>query len=71
LFVLRQNFTPKENIELVDSLYKNAKFKKLNIVFNGIKKGGSYGYTYGYYAESEEESGLLNNILIGLKKKME
>lgn len=69
LFVLRQNFTPKENIELVDSLYKNAKFKKLNIVFNGIKKGGSYGYTYGYYAESEEESGLLNNILIGLKKK--
>lgn len=71
LFVLRQNFTPKENVELVDGLYKNGKFKKLNIVFNGIKKGGSYGYTYAYYGEGEEDSNLLNYILIGLKKKME
>ena len=71
LFVVRQNFTPRENLELVDNLYRNAKFKKLNIVFNGIKKGGSYGYSYGYYGENDDETNILSNILIGLKKSME
>jgi len=70
LFVVRQNFTPKEKIELVDNLYKYNKFKKLNIIFNGIINGGGYGHNYGYYEENDEGNNLLNDIVIGLKKKM-
>lgn len=71
LFIIRQNFTPKDKMELVNDLYRNIKFKKLHIIFNGIKKGGGYGYGYGYYEESEKGRNLVNDILMGLMKKRE
>ncbi|MDQ3190400.1 MAG: polysaccharide biosynthesis tyrosine autokinase [Bacteroidota bacterium] len=56
LFVLRHNYSPKERIKIADSLYKDSRFKNMNIIFNGIKEGGKYGYGYrygyGYYQDT-------------------
>ena len=58
LFVLRHEFTPKERLKGLDMLFREKKFKNLNVVFNAVKQGGKYGYGYGYgyYQESEQKS---------------
>lgn len=48
LYILRHDFTPKERLKFVDSIYKEKRFKNLNLIFNAIKEGGKYGYYYGY-----------------------
>jgi tyrosine-protein kinase Etk/Wzc len=73
IFVVRHNFTPKERLKMLDNLYRERKFKNLNLVFNGIKEGGKYGYGYGYgygyYEQEKETPGLLKNTLNGFKKE--
>lgn len=54
LFVLRHEYTPKERLKVLDNLFKERKFKNLNVVFNAIKSGGKYGY--GYYQEEDVPS---------------
>jgi len=57
LYLVRYGVTFKEQIRNLDTLYRNHKFPKLNVIFNGIKLGGShaygygYGYGYGYYSD--------------------
>ena len=49
VYICRADYTPKSNIELVNTLHKENKLKNLSIVLNGIdmtKK--KYGYYYGY-----------------------
>lgn len=50
LFVVRQRYTTKNTVELIDDLYKNESIKNLGIVINDIKLAGYYGYglRYGY-----------------------
>lgn len=50
LYVVRQKYTFKKQISIVEDLYYHRKFKKLNIVINDVKRtpGYSYGYGYGY-----------------------
>lgn len=48
LYVVRQRFTYKKQINLVQGLANDKKFKNINIVFNDIKRVPGYGYTYGY-----------------------
>jgi capsular exopolysaccharide synthesis family protein len=48
LFVVRQGYTYKNQIDLVNELYINNKFPNLGIVVNDIKKQSGYGYGYGY-----------------------
>ncbi len=48
LFVLRHNYTPKEALKTLDALYREKKFKNLNVVFNAVKESGVYGYGYRY-----------------------
>ena len=62
LFVLRHEFTPKESLKVLDSLYRQKKFKNLKLIFNAIKESGKYGY--GYYAESAQK-GSLNTKIAG------
>lgn len=45
-YIIRQGFTPKNELEFVSELYTQNKFPKLNIVFNGIRID-KYGYGYG------------------------
>jgi len=50
LYVIRQNFTPKDRIKHINELYKSKRLKNLGVVVNGIKDKhwNGYGYSYGY-----------------------
>ncbi|WP_207425347.1 polysaccharide biosynthesis tyrosine autokinase [Pedobacter sp. SYSU D00535] len=48
LYVVRQGTTLKEHLQYIKGLNKQQKFRKLNIVFNGIQMDGKYGYGYSY-----------------------
>jgi capsular exopolysaccharide synthesis family protein len=50
LFVVRQRYSSKNTLELIDELYKNESIKSLGIVVNDISISGYYGYglRYGY-----------------------
>jgi capsular exopolysaccharide synthesis family protein len=65
LYIVRHQYTLKDQIKLVDSYYKGKRMPKLGIVLNDIKAGeayrygyGGYGYGYGngYYSESEPQN---------------
>ena len=47
LYVVRQRFTYKKQINLIQGLANDKKFKNINIVFNDIKRIPGYGYSYG------------------------
>jgi len=64
IFVLRQNYSPKNVIKVINEIYTSGKMKNMGIVINdvnqstiyGLKKGYgfSYGYSYGYgYGEGQ------------------
>lgn len=50
LFVVRQRYSSKNTLELIEELYKNGNIKSLGIVVNDISITGYYGYglRYGY-----------------------
>lgn len=49
LFLVRQNYTPKDILKVVQDYYNKGKFSKMSIVLNDIYKHGlGYGYGYGY-----------------------
>ena len=52
LYVVRQGYTHKYELEFVNSINEANRFPKFTIVFNGINKDssgyGGYGYGYGY-----------------------
>jgi capsular exopolysaccharide synthesis family protein len=55
LFVMRQNYSPKEFVHSIDEYFKSGKIKNISILLNDIYKSGlgygygqSYAYQYGY-----------------------
>jgi len=59
VFVVRQNYTPKEFIRSIEEYHKSGKIKNISILLNDIYKSGlgygygagytyQYGYSYGY-----------------------
>ena len=49
VYICRADYTPKSNIELVNTLYDKGKLKNMSIVLNGIDmEKRKYGYYYGY-----------------------
>jgi capsular exopolysaccharide synthesis family protein len=48
LFVVRERYSFKNSLEIINDLMKNKKFQNLYIVVNDVKKGASYKYGYGY-----------------------
>lgn len=50
IYLVRQNFTQKQQLETAQDLYENDKMKKIALLVNDIevKKGYGYGYGYGY-----------------------
>lgn len=49
VFVLRQNFSPKQFIRSIDEYYRSGKIKSISILLNDIYKSGlGYGYGQGY-----------------------
>lgn len=59
LFIVRHRYSIKNSIRNIDQLYRAAKFKNMNIIFNSIEREGAgygYGYGYGYGSGYYEES---------------
>jgi hypothetical protein len=50
LYIVRQGYTYKSQLQIVNDLNENQKVKKLYLVVNDIplQKGGYRGYGYGY-----------------------
>lgn len=64
VFVLRQNYSPKEFVRSIDEYYRSGKLKNMSILLNDIYKSGlgygygqgyayHYGYSYGYRSKGE------------------
>jgi tyrosine-protein kinase Etk/Wzc len=51
LFIVRQRYSSKNTLELINELYKEEKLKHMGIIINDISLTGYYGYgiRYGYY----------------------
>jgi tyrosine-protein kinase Etk/Wzc len=51
IFVVRQRYSSKNTLELIQELYKADKLKNMGIIINDINLTGYYGYglRYGYY----------------------
>jgi len=48
LYVVRQHYSYKYNLEIVNDLIDHNRIPHLYLVVNDVKKGGSYRYGYGY-----------------------
>jgi capsular exopolysaccharide synthesis family protein len=67
VFVMRQNYSPKEFVRSIDEYYRSGKIKNISILLNDIYKSGlgygygqgytyQYGYGYGYgYGNSKKD----------------
>ncbi len=49
IFVVRQNYSNKHVIDLINELYNKKEVKNINILLNDVRVPGYYGYGYGYY----------------------
>ncbi|MBT2562741.1 polysaccharide biosynthesis tyrosine autokinase [Pedobacter sp. ISL-64] len=59
LYLVRQKVTQKQQLSIVDHLYRTGKMKNIGIVVNDIlSKYYGYGYGYGTYGNVEEQSRL-------------
>lgn len=68
LYLVRQNVTQKEQLRIVDDLYRSNKMKNLGIVVNDIsEKYHGYGYGYGSYGQ-ETPNGHFSKLFKKFKK---
>ncbi|WP_245949431.1 GumC family protein [Echinicola strongylocentroti] len=78
IFVFRQNYSPKTNIQILKGLIEKGGVKKMYSLFNDVHFDvGSYGYTYGYsygygkngygYHDNEEKETNWLGKLVGKK----
>ncbi len=85
LYVVRQNFTKKEMLTLLNNRTKRGELQNVSIIFNGYENkakygvgygyGYGYGYSYGYgygsgYHEDEEPLGFFAKWRYRLLKKL-
>ncbi|NIG55219.1 tyrosine-protein kinase [Chitinophaga sp. Cy-1792] len=56
LYIMRQDYTFKEQAKLTKDLLQYQKMPRLNIILNDVKQGTTYGYGYGYGYGADEES---------------
>lgn len=71
MFIVRHNYTSKKDVQFIDKLYRDKKFKNLNIVFNSVDMGRVNGYGYGYgkgYGYYQEEKAGGNRFMDIFKK---
>jgi hypothetical protein len=82
LYIVRQNFTKKEMITLLNNRVKRGELKNTSIILNGFqnkaKYGAGYGYGYGYgygnttysngYNEDDKPRNILEKVINKFKK---
>ena len=79
LYIVRQNYTKKDMITLLNNKVRRGELNNTSIVFNGFenkaKYGATYGYGYGYgaysngYHEEEKQRGLWSLISAKFRKR--
>ena len=79
LYIVRQNFTKKDMITLLNNRVKRDELKNVSIVLNGFENKAKYGYGYGYnygygygygnYSNGYHEDDRKENIISKLYKK--
>jgi len=82
LYIVRQGFTKKAMLSVVNEKHKRGELKNVSIVFNGFQNkvkygyGSSYGYGYGGYGEfyhdnelEDKKKNTIANIFKRLKNK--
>ena len=69
LYLVRHKFTLKNQLHIVDDLFRTKKMKKIGIVINDIVLSDSYAYGYGYgygsYGEEIAKKGFWKRIFKG------
>lgn len=78
LYVMRQNFTKKEMVNLLNNRVKRGELSNVSIILNGFenkaKYGAGYGYGYGYgygaYSNGYHEEDEPKNILLKYYNKL-
>ncbi len=48
LFVVRHGFTPKQSLKILDSLYREGRFKNLRVILNAVADGEAYHFNHRY-----------------------
>ena len=81
LYVVRQRYTFKKQMNMVQGLANDRKFRKIDIIFNDVKSipgygygygyGYSMGYKYGYGYYDNERQGFFKRLFNFKKKKKE
>jgi len=67
VYIVRQKYTKKDQLSIVEDLYQSGKMKNLGIVVNDItSKEYGYGYGYGNYGE-EQDTNLFKKLLKKVK----
>jgi capsular exopolysaccharide synthesis family protein len=76
LYMVRQRYTYKKQVSIIQSLINDKRFKKVDVVFNDVKVIPGYGYNYGYgfrnrhsYKYYEEENRSFFSRMFGGRKK--
>nr|WP_294925924.1 tyrosine-protein kinase [uncultured Flavobacterium sp.] len=81
LYVVRQNYSKKEMITLLNNRVKRGELNNVSIILNGFENKAKYGSAYGYgyygsygtysngYHEEEKETSFLKNIVRYFKKQ--
>lgn len=81
LYIVRQNYTKKEMITLLNTRMKRGELRNVSIVLNGYenkaKYGAGYGYGYGYgygayangYHDEENKLGFWNTLVNRFRKR--
>jgi hypothetical protein len=73
---MRQNFTKKEMVTLLNNRVKREELVNVSIILNGFQNkakygyGHAYGYGYGAYANGYHEEEESSNSLFKLFKKL-
>jgi Mrp family chromosome partitioning ATPase len=69
LYMVRQRYTYKKQVSIIQSLANDKRFKRIDIVFNDIKTLPGYNYAYGFnkkYSYRYYEEGSSNGSSITL-----
>ncbi|GAB2680795.1 tyrosine-protein kinase [Flavihumibacter cheonanensis] len=60
LYIIRQNYTIKKVVDLIDTLYQTKRLPSMSVVINDVQMQRGYGYGYGYgyaFGKGQQASG--------------
>jgi Mrp family chromosome partitioning ATPase len=81
LYLMRQNYTKKEMVNLLNNRVKREELSNVSIILNGFQNkakygyGRSYGYGYSYgnysngYHEEDKPKSIFSKIINSIKKE--